>query len=248
MLRLDGFDYNENPQVADHLFVCGLHRSGTTMLERLLVSHFDLAYLRASVPESEGQHMQSLYSPARLFGGPGRFAFSSAMQQELENLPDHDFCRRQLLQEWGRFHVGASSYLLEKSPPNLTKIWWLRLVFPGARFIILTRDPRAVSAATQKWSGTSLPELMMHWNVAYSAALRDFSALDCLSVRYEDLVSDPQTSLDAIGAFGKLRPSSDESPVENRFLDLKNSNQKYLAMHECASYGRGAWDEFGYEI
>ena len=163
LARLEGITYTDDPVIERLVFICGLHRSGTTALERLLVSRYRLACLRANRPVSEGQHLQSVYSPARAFGGPGRFAFSRAMMQELEGLRDHADCRERILADWRRFVVGTAPVLLEKSPPNLTKIWWLRSVFPGSRFVVVTRDPRAVAAATQKWSGTSLTELMLHW-------------------------------------------------------------------------------------
>jgi hypothetical protein len=117
------------------------------------------------------------------------------MEADLETLSDYPAHRRALLSHWQHYVVGKSSILLEKSPPNLTKIWWLRQVFPSARFIIMTRDPRAVAAATQKWSKSSLAELMLHWNVAYSKALRDFRKDDCTIVRYEDLVARPEVEL-----------------------------------------------------
>lgn len=243
--RLADVDYNDAPRIERMLFICGLHRSGTTLLERLLVNRFDLACLRADVHESEGQHMQSVYSPAYKFGGPGYFAFSNPMRKELDALTDYAHHGRQILDEWERFVVGTSNVLIEKSPPNLTKIAWLRRVFPGARFVILLRDPRAVSAATQKWSKNSLPELMMHWNVAYHLAEKDFDPADCCHVRYEDLCTQPDAVLNQLGAFADLAPREAAGGIEQRFADLANTNAKYLSMHDC-EYGDGVWSRFGY--
>jgi len=244
--RLAGVDYNDEPAIERLLFICGLHRSGTTLLERMLVNRFDLACLRADVHESEGQHMQGVYSPAYKFGGPGYFAFSTAMRRELDTLTDYPRHRQEILDAWQRFVVGTSNVLIEKSPPNLTKITWLRRVFPGARFVILLRDPRAVSAATQKWSKNSLPELMMHWNVAYHLAEKDFDPADCCHVRYEDLCTQPDAVLERIGAFAGLAQRFDTGGIEARFADLANTNGKYLSMHDC-EYGDGVWSRFGYQ-
>ena len=244
--RLAGVAYNEDPRPERFVFVCGLHRSGTSLLEHALVSHLELSCLRMTVPESEGQHAQAIYSPASRFGGPGRFAFSHAMEEELEGLSNYDANRNAILAEWRPFVFGSFPTLIEKSPPNLTKIWWLRRCFPGAKFIILARNPMAVAGATQKWSGTTIEELMMHWSVAYSMALRDMDARDCMTIRYEDFVTAPGPTIENVANFLGIARRIPPLQSTERFAVLTNSNDKYLSLHDCRDYGRGAWDAFGY--
>lgn len=247
--RLPDFVYNDAPAIERFVFICGLHRSGTTLLERLLASRFDVAFLRASVPESEGQHMQSVYSAANAFGGAGRFAFSSEMSAELERLlADPERCRERITADWNRFVVGESATLLEKSPPNLTKIQWLRTVFPGARFVIMTRDPRAASAATLKWSRSSLGELMQHWDTAYSSAVAQMREEDCTTIRYEDLCEDQAGEIARIAAFLDLDERASTGEMEERHQQLVNSNARYLERHGGTRYGPGVWERFGYEV
>ena len=245
---LESISYTGDPQIERVVFICSLHRSGTTLLERLLSAHYELAYLRADVSESEGQHIQSVFSPAKAFGGPGRFAFSRRMMAELEGLTDHPDCRARILADWCRFVVGTSPVLLEKSPPKLTKIWWLREVFPGSSFVIMTRDPRAVAAATQKWSKISLPELMMHWNAAYSQAMADFREEDCMLVRYEELTARPDEEIARLGAFLGCAPRPNAGTLEERHSEMLNSNAEYLEAHEGARYGAGIWNRLGYDV
>lgn len=247
--RLPDVDYNNSPAIDRFVFICGLHRSGTTLLERLLASRFDVAYLRASVPESEGQHMQSVYRAANVYGGAGRFAFSREMPADLERLlSDPEACRARIIADWNRFVVGTSSTLLEKSPPNLTKIDWLRQVFPGARFVIMTRDPRAASAATRKWSNTPLEELMRHWDTAYSQAVAQSREEDCTVLRYEDLCENQDGEISRIAAFLRLDARDSSGHIEERHRELTNSNAKYFAMHGDTRYGPGIWDHFGYQV
>ena len=58
------------------LFVGGLHRSGTTMLARMLAEHPQVSgFAETGAPADEGQHLQDVYpviSPGRQ---AGRFAF-----------------------------------------------------------------------------------------------------------------------------------------------------------------------------
>lgn len=226
-------------------FICGLHRSGTTLLEQYLYSHFEVKALRAAVPENEGQFLQDLYKPAFHYGGPGRFAFSQKMQDDLRALTDFDRYSAKILRSWSKHTVGEGSVLLEKSPPNITKMWWLRKVFPDAIFIVWTRDPRAVSGATQKWSKTSLEELMQHWNAAYSIAKDDINS-DTIVMRYEDFCVSPESCLEKSGIEHFLKRR--EKPIElaERFSTISNTNERYIRCFDDIIIGDGVWEDFGY--
>ena len=59
------------------VFLAGLHRSGTTLLARLLAAHPEISgFSGTGVPADEGQHLQSVYPAAKEYGGPGRFGFA----------------------------------------------------------------------------------------------------------------------------------------------------------------------------
>ena len=59
------------------VFLAGLHRSGTTLLARLLASHPEVSgFSDTGVPADEGQHLQTVYPAAAVYGGPGRFGFA----------------------------------------------------------------------------------------------------------------------------------------------------------------------------
>ena len=65
---------NETPDVGGEqfLFLGGLHKSGTSVLHRLLRAHPETSgFSNTGVPQDEGQLIQSVYPPAWMHGGPG---------------------------------------------------------------------------------------------------------------------------------------------------------------------------------
>lgn len=186
-----------------HVFIAGLHRSGTSLLYRCLCDHPDISgFQHTGVPEDEGQHLQSVFPTARAFGGPGRFGFDPRSHLDESSPLASRENRTQLDLEWGRYWEPAKLIRIEKSPPNLVRTRFLQALFPDAVFIVLMRHPLAVAYATQKWSQTSLGSLLDHWLVCHQRLYRDLPYLNrAVLVRYEDFVRNPSSILVGIYRF-----------------------------------------------
>ncbi|WP_162917464.1 sulfotransferase family protein [Dongia deserti] len=247
----------EAPRVDGHrfLFIGGLHRSGTSIIHRLLREHPDASGLNDTpAPEDEGQHLQSVFPPARMFGGPGRFAFAedAHMIETSDRVSEEN--RRKLLCEWGPYYDFSKKVLLEKSPPNLIRSRFLQAMFPGARFIFVVRHPIAVSCATRKWSNTHMLELLFHWCVAHQILMQDLQQLDrAMVIRYEDFVSKPHVFLKEICHFTGLESFTPRETVSDH-------NQEYFArwkneiarstpnLEGLLNAARGPIAKFGYRL
>ena len=206
------------------LFIGGLHRSGTSILHRLLREHPSTSgFHDTGVPEDEGQHLQSVFAAAHEYGGPGEFAFHlDAHLTESSPLisPDNTAC---LLREWGAYYDLEKKVLLEKSPPNLVRSRFFRELLPGSRFVFIVRHPIAVSLATEKWSRRTIIEQLLHWQVAHTIMLADIqNRADCLVIRYEDFVAQPQRYLDEICQLSGIATFSPGEAVSDH-------NEKYFA-------------------
>src|SRR6516164_3214081 len=106
----------------DHtlVFIGGLHRSGTSILHECLREHPRASGFRETgVPEDEGQHLQSVYPPAKVHGGPGKFGFHREAYLTESSLLVSDANREKLLCDWKKYWDITKATLLEKSPPNL---------------------------------------------------------------------------------------------------------------------------------
>jgi hypothetical protein len=155
------------------------------------------------VPEDEGQHLQSVYPPAYVYGGAGRFGFQTvAHLTEMSPLVS-GANREKLFNEWSRYWDTAKPLLLEKSPPNLIRTRFLQSLFPDSYFIIVLRHPVAVTLSTLKWGKRrTTHSLIKHWLVCHELFQEDCKYLNNLFVlKYEGLVKQPGHYLSRIFDF-----------------------------------------------
>ncbi len=185
------------------VFVGGLHRSGTTMLANLMATHPMVAGLtNTGGPMDEGQHLQTVYPLDEHHGGPGRFAFDPAAHLTGDSPLATPATAAILLRQWGRYWDASRPILLEKSPPNLIRFRFLHRLFPDAKFILAMRHPVPVTLSTAKWSpAVGTRDLLRHWVHAHDLATADLVGLPHTVIRYEQLTTDPVTTMKTVAQF-----------------------------------------------
>jgi hypothetical protein len=207
------------------VFVAGLHRSGTTLLARLLAAHPEISgFSGTGAPADEGQHLQSVYPSDHEFGRPGRFGFAPEMHlTESSTLVSEENARR-LFAEWSPHWDLSCPLLLEKSPPNLIKTRFLQALFPDSAFVVVVRHPIPVSIPTAKWRGTRrYDRLLDHWLRCHALFEADREQLGSVHLlTYEQLVADPAGVLEEIFEFLEVEPILPSEPVET------GANEKYF--------------------
>jgi omega-hydroxy-beta-dihydromenaquinone-9 sulfotransferase len=156
-----------------------------------------------------------------------RMAFPNKPPPDLDYL-DTDSLTDAQRERWSQALAGflrTVSYrterpLVVKSPTHTGRIATLAKTFPGAKFIHITRDPRALFPSTvrlwkslddvqslQKPTGDGIEEYVLEClERMYAAFHRQRDAVDpanLVDIRYEDLISDPVGQIEEL--YGKLR-------------------------------------------
>ncbi len=182
------------------VFIAGLHRSGTSLLHRMLCEYKDVSgFKNTGAPEDEGQHLQTVYKPANEYGGPGEFAFDHEAHMDETHPLANTQSYHKLMQEWGKYWDLDCPILTEKSPPNIIRSRFLQAIFPNSYFIFIRRHPIAVTMATRKWNHESAQNLFRHWVRAHQLMQTDIPHLrNTIQISYEELTEDPKDTMGKI--------------------------------------------------
>ncbi|MCO1335711.1 sulfotransferase [Microbulbifer sp. OS29] len=131
--------FDKNPvsgfDVPDPIFIVGLPRAGSTLLEQILASH----------PQVDGTfELHNIIASARRLDGRRRTAEGARYPAVL-----HDLTADQLEQIGRRYieetaiHRGKSSLFIDKMPNNFRHIGLIQLILPSAKIIDARRHPMA---------------------------------------------------------------------------------------------------------
>jgi hypothetical protein len=239
---------NENRNNCKYVFVCGLQRSGTSVLARN-IARFEncTSFKNTGVLEDEGQYLQDIYLTDHQCGGAGWFGFDRrAHLTETSALLTKDNIAR-LRTCWHSYWDPTKTICLEKTPGNLIMTRFLQAAFPHAYFIVIRRHPVPVSMASQKWSMSSLHRLFEHWLLCHELFDLDKNYLrHVYELTYEDYVENPAKHHNQIADFIGTRPISDQmeslsSAYNRKYLDrwvnlLTNSPWKPYYVHIASQY------------
>jgi hypothetical protein len=181
------------------LFILSLPRSGSTLVQRVLGAHPDIA--TAAEPWVLLPHTYATRATGA-YAEYGHALAARAIREFTASLPDgeetyRDELRALVLRLYEYAAGGPAAYFLDKTPRYHFIADDLFGLFPDAKFVFLWRNPLAVVASTVETWGRGRWKIG-RWRVdlfdglANLVASRERHADASLSMRYEDLVSDPQ--------------------------------------------------------
>lgn len=211
-----------NPRKNRFVFVGGLHRTGTSLVARIIGSHSKVSSITGSpAPENEGCYLQGAIPHTALDGRPGNYA-TAPDEHYTEASPYNTLeTRERLLADWRPWFAQDKPWWIEKSPVNLTRMRLYQQLFPTSQFVIILRHPQVMAAALAKWVDTDAQDIVRYALDAYDLMASDLRYLHAgLVIRYEDLVANPDAVSRSLFAFLSLG----EQPTP---LEVVNGNGRY---------------------
>jgi hypothetical protein len=187
------------------IFLIGSPRSGSTLLQRMIGSHSaifthpephlitPLAYLgyHDTVDAAPYDHINAAAAFRELVAElpRGEEDYLDALRAYADTL-------------YGRLTEAAgAAYFLDKTPAYGLVLPFLTKLYPRARYVVLTRHPFAIlhSVAHSFFAGDyhqaqEFNPIVQRYVPAVGALLRE-RPVDCVHVRYEDVVQDPEASM-----------------------------------------------------
>jgi hypothetical protein len=182
------------------LFLLSLPRSGSTLVQRVLGAHPDVA--TAAEPWVLLPHAYATRATG-VYAEYGHALAARAIQEFAAALPGgegtyRDELRAFALRLYEHAAGGPAVYFLDKTPRYHFIADDLFSLFPEGKFVFLWRNPLSVVASTVETWGRGKWKIG-RWRVdlfdglANLVASRERHPDSSLSMRYEDLVSDPDT-------------------------------------------------------
>jgi tetratricopeptide (TPR) repeat protein len=180
------------------LFIVGMLRSGTTLLERMLASHpqamglGETSWLDLTVARAVAE--TSLPYPACVV-----------------HLQDSsvDDLREDYLRHWPKYRKSAVLYMVDKNPLNFMHLGLVSRIFPEAKILHCRRDARDASlsvyfqnfANSQNNYAYDLTDIA-HFHNGYARMMQHWERIlprgMLHEIRYEDLVADQETQTRAL--------------------------------------------------
>jgi len=228
------------------IFVVGMHRSGTTLAERIISGHSHVVAggetydVTAALRRASGLHCRG-ETDARIVRARGDYDYRRIGKEYLDGM---------------RWRAGTSPCITDKLPSNFLNIGFIARALPQARFIRMRRDPIDVGLSNLRTlfgTGTgysydqkdfvdyfkSYEKLMEHWHRILPGRILD--------VAYDDLVAEPEAMARRMAEFCGLA----FEPAMVRIQDRKDAvaTASSVMMHDGIRKDRGkVWKAYEQQL
>lgn len=226
------------PSPKQWIFIIGCYNSGTTLLNKILASHPDIAGLSC-----EGVALTDVLPR------PEKEGWTRMWHKCYESMcvdPGQADLARRAKRQWSLFFPTGSENLVEKSIANATRIPFLQTHFRPAYFIYLVRDGYAVSegirrkAVPERWGnsryGRQYPLWLCarQWRVTDEIVSKHKKSVDrFIKISYEELTEETSLTIKRVMEFLELKSeikinNSKKWKIDEKKERIKNMNPKSM--------------------
>jgi len=230
------------PRQVTPFFLLSLPRSGSTLVQRLLASHPDVA--TTSEPWILLPLLYSLKRPG-VYAEYGHRTTVRAIEDFCDALPagreEYLTELRSLVMALYQSAAGDARFFVDKTPRYHLVADEVMELFQDARFVFLHRQPLAIAASMIEAFGDG------RWNLEKYAVdlwdgLENLAAANrpnderSMTLRYEDVVLDPEGEMDRLFAFLGLDPeAADPDAFANLFLPGRMGDRTGVKQYRTVS-------------
>jgi hypothetical protein len=208
------------PSRENHIFVLGPPRSGTTLVRGILAAH-------SKITITDKETFFFVRRRVSLFEIQEVPEFSSIIKFSRDKVKLFDYIAQRLKESTN------AEVFMEKTPEHALVLGKLLRWYPKSKFVFVVRDGRdSYSSAFRnpelKKVGDNYPEL---WRDSVRSYLENRQASNMTLLRYEELVGNPEYSINSLMNFLKI-------PVESSQFDPSAFSQTSMAKqpgHEMLS-------------
>lgn len=227
------------PTQAPIAFLVAKDRSGTTLLQTMLDSHPNIC---APLESRFVLHLKSKYQGKKNWDKSLKAQFindlfkeqkiellwelnKDALNQRLANLPENttygEICKQVYISSKSFHNKETAKLIVDKNPIYAIMIPLLQEIYPDAKFIHLIRDYRGnVSSIRNLYKGAGVVKLGMSWimtNLEIEKS-KQLVTNNFITLRYEDLLDNPQSELDRLTRFFNLEFHPDMLTYNERIV------------------------------
>ena len=206
------------------VFIVGIGRSGTSLLQSMLGAHPEItalvetSFLRRYIITGESS-VVGLSNDKKIDRNP---VLRRALQSDRLTVPDFIDAYRNSL----KGH--CTSHILDKDPRLVESIPQLYKLFPDCRIIHIVRDPRDVLASKKKadWSSNrSLLNYLIVSRLQLTSALDAEKTYQIHTLKYEDLLENSERELRNICRYIGIEFSADSLDYVNTAKQLTSDEE-----------------------
>jgi len=252
-------NHTDEYQEIDHaIFIIGCDRSGTTFLGSLIGTHSKCIV----TPESQfkadcySDKEKTSFDPEKSFKeiqNTRRFknwdTDISFTKSEFDQVENYSELLLYIVKKYNikKSYKKTARIWVDHTPQNTEDLDLLKSLYPNAKFIHIVRDGRAVAASHQNltWGPKGMKNMAIYWlkKLALGFAYEVKYPKDVLSIRYEDLLNDTETTVKQITDFVDIKYEKNMLEANGLIVPEYTKHQHGLVGKKANKERINAWEK-----